>query len=158
MAAGFVTGIGDRHHDNMMMRTGDSSKGEGAEFVYIDFGYVFGEKAGADTSDFPLPQGLKEIIKDEGRWEEYKEKIVEAIKILRPYNQVFEAFLLRMASTSNQGERWANYVISKLSMSERLVKIRIEEGTRRSYFKTAFHTLETVGVNPFNIVKHIMDW
>merc|ERR1712080_10271 len=98
--ATYVLGIGDRHNDNIMI------KSDSGELFHIDFGHFLGNfktKFGIKREfvKFVLTSDILYIIKKLGSdsEEKFKEKCIEAFKILRSKGNLFLSVFALLLST-----------------------------------------------------------
>jgi len=136
--AGYIFQLGDRHQGNMML--------SGEQLANIDFGYIAGEKPFPDTSDFPIPRGLRNNLEDgDGeRWKDFKELCWQALEAARKNWEVLATVWVKSAYEigieSNRIFLYPARVMKKLlDISKEDFFSTIEWGTLRKLLKDRVH-------------------
>lgn len=75
--AGYVLGLRDRHHDNLLVT-------EAGELFHIDFGFIGKDQPFLDTHPFPITQELVAVLGD-NRWNAMVGLAVKAFDVLREH-------------------------------------------------------------------------
>jgi len=144
----FVLGIGDRHYDNIMIRTDGT-------LLHIDFGHILGSKVFADTADFAITDELYEYLGE--LWSRFVELSVEAYKVLFQ-NRTQVRHWMMTAFNGIRKEDVGSFVdkcvfFGTNDQKDALKRIRevVEAGPGniKTWIKNSFHVIKHEGVMSF---------